>query len=288
MTNTSNFPNQYVFIDGRLDKYDHSLYDGDPRGIFWMWEKPKPGHVYYMGIDPTVGRTGWVREARKESDLKTDNGAIIVVRKGKGGAPDVQVAEYAAPIDSFELGYVANLIGRVYGQPDEDDQCKCIIETYPGPGGGTMQTMLGLGYTNLWRWEYYADTPVSPTKAIGWQANPKNNRNLWVKGSRLLCLKNAVVKSPWLYSEYCDLEIQEGSLLQPEMVWARASSGSHDDRVRAHLLCLWACNGWSTDIETVAEKPRLTDEPKNWAASDMSWEQIQEEWEDLVERMEEE
>lgn len=269
-----------------MDRFEHKLYDGDPRGIFWAWEPPQRGHIYHVGIDPTVGRTGWCREIRKEADQETDNGAIIVIRKGKQGAPDVQVAEYAAPIDSFELGYVANVIGRIYGDPEYDDQAKVILEVYPGPGAGTLQTMLGLNYSNFWRWEFYADTPVKPTQSIGWQANPKNNRNLWVKGSRRINLKGAVVKSPWLYSEYLDLEMQEGTLMNPEMVWARASSGSHDDRVRAHLLALWAANGWDTDVESVAEKPKLNDEPTSWANTDMSQEEIYAAWDDILDRME--
>lgn len=278
---TSLFPQTLaVGNKGQLTRFPVDLFDNDPRGLIWMWEPPRPGQLYFMGVDAAFGRTGWDRSARSEEDEKTDNGAIEIIRKGRAGNPDVQVCEYAAPIDSFELGYIANLLGRIYGQPDEDGQCKCIIETYPGPGANTMQCMLQLGYTNLWKWEYYADSIVKPTQSIGWTANPKNNSNLWAKGSRLVNLQRAIIKSPWLAEEFSDLEVIPGK------GWAEASYGAHDDRVRSFLLALWAGNGWSVDVETTVEQIRPNAEPVNWAASDMTYEEIMEQWADTLDRME--
>src|SRR5438067_11441753 len=81
----------------------------DPRGIVWMFEPPLRGAAYCMGIDPTMGITGWDRRLRGENDNKVDNGCIQIIRVGTETDPDVQACEFAAPIDSEDLADVANL-----------------------------------------------------------------------------------------------------------------------------------------------------------------------------------
>src|SRR5262245_61875959 len=101
-----------------------------------------------MGVDATQGRTGWNRYNRQEDDSAVDNGAIEILRCGRGEPghpgfiPHAQVAEYAAPIDPYDLATVANALGRLYGGRDEDGQALAIIEVYPGPGGPTQRTMM--------------------------------------------------------------------------------------------------------------------------------------------------
>ncbi len=150
----TNFPPVFsVAQSGNFSKLDPAEYDGDPRGLLWMWEPPVKSATYAMGIDVAYGRTGWNRYNRSKRDK--DNGAIEVFRIGKMGAPDMQVAEYVAPVDPFELGDIANLMGRLYSGTEED-QCRVIGESTPGPGFGTLQRMLELGYTNHFIWEYFA------------------------------------------------------------------------------------------------------------------------------------
>jgi hypothetical protein len=51
------------------------LYDDlsqDPRGVAWMWEPPRKNAAYVMGIDPTVGITGWSRHSRVANDSEID------------------------------------------------------------------------------------------------------------------------------------------------------------------------------------------------------------------------
>lgn len=272
------FPDAFAIgHSGQLDRMRPAEYDGDPRGILWMWEPPVRSATYVMGIDPTVGRTNWNRYARVREDAKTDNGAIEVVRVGRNGQPDVQVAEYAAPVDAFELGFIANVIGRLYAGT-EDDQCKCIIEIYPGPGGMTLQQMLQLGYTNHFRWEYYGDSVAAPTKSMGWHASPKTNRDLWVKASRHLNLKNAVPNSPWLVEEYADCR------MDPVKEYGQNPNG-HDDRVRAFNLAIWLANGWSINVERTQENVRTNTEPVDWANSDASIEEIHAAYNDILDRM---
>lgn len=266
---------------GNIEKMTASEYDGDPRGILWMWRPPERHRQYCMGVDPTVGRTGWNRYARSKEDSQTDNGAIEVVMLGRKNygrdEPDEQVAEFAAPIDAFELGYVANVIGRLYAG-NEEGQCGCIVEVHPGPGTMTYRQMIELGYMNHFRWERYADTNVTATKQLGWVATPTTNRDLWVKASRHLNLRNAIIRSPWLIEEYSDCR------MNPAKQWAENPSG-HDDRVRAFNLALWMANRWSTMLERTEEEIRPTNTPLNPQASDITMEEINDSWDRMIDKM---
>lgn len=267
---------------GKIHKMDSSEFDGDARGVLWMWKPPMKHRKYCMGVDPTVGRTGWNRYDRIKEDAKTDNGAIEVVMLGRRNSginePDEQVAEYAAPVDAFELGYIANIIGRLYAGVEED-QCGVCTEVHPGPGTMTFRQMIELGYTNHFRWERYADTAVSPTKQLGWVATPTTNRDLWVKASRHLNLRNAIVRSPWLAEEYADCR------MDPAKQYAE-NPGGHDDRVRAFNLALWMANGWSLSIErTEEEVVEDVTEPASWQSSDCSLEELEEGYARVMERI---
>jgi hypothetical protein len=272
------FPEAFsIGIKGKLAKMPTSEFDGDPRGILWMWEPPNNNAKYGMGIDPSQGRTGWHRSLRlvESKETRPNNGAIEVFRKGPGGY-DIQVAEYVAPVDPFELGDAANLIGRVY-HGMEEMQCECVIEVYPGPGGSTLQRMLELGYTNFFRWQYYANTVAQNTKSIGWTASPRANRDLWVKASRHYNLKLVTLRSPWYVEECANLQFF------PDQGWAESPHGE-DDRVRAGNLALWMLNKWATDIEQTQELVRPNADEINWQATDMTMDEIQEQWSLLMDK----
>jgi hypothetical protein len=272
-----------LYTVGSAGKFVHAdyerEYDGDPRGFLCIWEPPSKSSLYSMGIDVSVGLSGWNRFSRVKQDRKTDNGAIEVIRCGINGKPDYQVAEYAGPVDPFELGDIANLMGRMYAGT-EDDQCKCIIEVHPGPGFGTLQRMLEAGYTNHFRWEYYADSPASQTRtlAFGWHASARTNRDLWVKASRHLNLRNVIIRSPWLTEEYadCRMDPAKGMAENP---------GGHDDRVRAMNLAIWQANGWSMNIERTQEVVQSGAPKVDWQCSDLTPDEIMAQWGMALDRM---
>ena len=271
-------------------------WDHDPRGILWIWEPPAARHTYIQAIDPSVGITGWNRYSRVKSDWRTNNGAIEILRIGKGTVancqcshcrilceknpsaemPDHQVAEWAGPVDAFEIGEIANIVGRLYAGTDED-QCKTIGEAYPGPGKMTVQRMMELGYMNHWRWERYADGPVEATHSFWWWANQNNNKDLWFKSSRYLCTRGVVIRSPWLVDEYANLRYN------PAKEWAENHNGA-DDRARAMNLAIWCAKGWSVNLERTAE-PVTKGAKVDWQGSDMTAEDIYEEWTNRLERL---
>lgn len=251
--------------------------DEDPRGIVWLFEEPTSRATYCMGVDPTVGRTGWHRYNRSDDDHLTDNGAIEIIRIGRNGAPDVQVAEYAAPVDPYDLAVVANAMGRLYAGDEEEGQCLAIIEVYPGPGMPTQREMIEkYGYTNHFVWMYGDGMVPKQTGSLGWQSSQRSVRDLWIKGIRHISAGQIEVRSPWLVEELADCE------MDLEKMRARAIYGGHDDRAVALLLAIWAGHQWSFDIEVDNRpaEPGVSD--ATWQASAISASRMYEEWEERL------
>lgn len=249
-------------------------YDKDPRGLILCMEPPSQRETYVMGIDPTVGIVGWNRILRTRDDLRTDNGAIEIIRKGRNGKPDVQVCEYAAPIDPEDLAYMANVLGRLYAGNDDTGQCLCIIEVYPGPGLLTQRMMLNsLGYHNMFIWKYLDSMSVKLTTSLGWQSSPKSVRDLWIRGTRHISLDKIKILSPYLAEELAHCEADELKMT------AKASSGKHDDRVRAFLMAIWAAHDWSYQVEDMKVEVTTTKQP-DWQRSDISYEKMLDAWAD--------
>lgn len=276
-------------IGGRskLLRANDSVYDGDPRGLIYLFEPPSPRARYIIGVDATQGRTGWSRYSRTEDDSAIDNGAIEVIRLGRDEPghpnyqPAVQVAEYAAPIDPYDLATVANALGRLYGGRDEDGQALCIVEVYPGPGGPTQRTMMEkYGYTNMYRHQYL-DTGAPGEQGkfdFGWYSSKQSMQHLWTRGLRAIHRKQLVFKSPYLVEELADCEMDLVKLR------GAAASGGHDDRATAILLCIWAGFNYTFNIEPVQSRVEVGPTVE-WQATDISTERMSSAWEERWEEL---
>jgi hypothetical protein len=258
---------------GELEKAPAPV-DTDARGLVLILEPPSSRETYVLGCDPTVGIVGWDRNFRTRDDLRTDNGAIEIIRVGRQGKPDVQVCEYAAPIDPEELADVANVLGRLYAGNNEEGQALTVIEVYPGPGLLTQRKMINaLGYYNMFVWKYLDSISVKMSASLGWQSSPKSVRDLWIRGTRHITLDKVRILSPYLAEELAHCEADELKMT------AKASSGKHDDRVRAFLMAIWAAHDWSYQIDEQKVEVVEGKQP-NWQASDMSLERMYAAWED--------
>lgn len=265
----------------RLFQSTDDVYDGDPRGIVWLFEPPSPRSKYVMGVDAAQGRTGWNRYSRSDDDAETDNGAIVVIRLGRGEPgepafqPDVQVAEYAAPIDPYDLAKVANALGRMYSGRDEDGQALCIVEVYPGPGGPTQRTMMETyGYTNFYRWQFL-DTGMASERSkfdFGWYSTKQSMQHLWTRGLRLIHRKQLVFKSEFLVEEMANCEM--------DLIKLRgAAAAGHDDRAMACLLAIWAGHNWTFNVDNV--QSRVEQGPLvEWQRTDISSDRMISAWEE--------
>ena len=234
-----------------------------------------------MGMDPTVGITGWSRGSRNPEDKKTDNGAIVIYDIGGDPRPiwtedenggriadidpqtkrqrihyrDLQVAEFAAPCDAVEIARVADILGRWYLNPD-GDPCELIWEGYPGCGMLTTQELLRLGYPNLWHWEYIGGY-AEQTSNLGWRSFFQSLSILWTRARRHLMQENVTIRSKWLREEYANAQVNARTMR------ASGSYGNHDDRFMASNLALWAAHRWTyemaEDRQNVSENPAPLD-----------------------------
>ncbi len=258
----------------RIGKYEILEADPDahdPRGIVWIWEEPRSSAQYVLAADPTVGITGWSRSLRTKEDARTDNAAIQVL---KVGTPDVQVAEFAAPIDTYELAPVVNFLGRMYGGSQEEGQALACIEVAPGPGWSTQTELVQkFGYTNLPPWILEGGLSRQITPKFGWHSSRSTRRDLWIKGMHHINSRKVVIQSPHLIEEMVDCK--HDNFLSAT---ARAGWGAHDDRVVAFLIALWYAHEWSMDwAPTDAAKPEVVSST-DYQNCDISLEGMEENW----------
>ena len=233
----------------------------DPRGLLLMWHEPKPNAQYIVACDPTMGITSWSRATKKDGDEKIDNCAIEIFQSeaipmplfNEDGTPkidpatkqqafirrDMQVAEYAGPVDAVEAARICKLLGRIY-QGSDEEYARLIYEAWPGPGVLTTQELLRLNYTNIWMWEYITGE-AEETNRMGWQASLQSMKILWMRSRRHLMERKAKIYSQWLVEEYAN------AVVDLEKMRAKAAYGYHDDRFCAANMAFWAAHRWSYD-----------------------------------------
>lgn len=267
--------------DIMLGRSIEDLTPAQARGYVWLFESPQPGQTYVIGVDPTFGISGWHPELSTDEDLNTDNAVVSAWRIGRDGR-DYQVAEYAAPIDVYELAPIINGLGRLFSGNNEMGQAHVILEVYPGPGWPAEQSLIHhYGYLNYYRPRYINTLEYAPTKGIGWEAGPKQVRDLSIFTRKHVNALKPVIRSPWLLSEMQDCQ------LDPEKFTIHAEgSGIHDDRVRAASLAWFAAHDFNTQVQVPEQSIVHTGEkPRSWQQSDMTAESLKDAWENRYEEL---
>ena len=261
---------------------DHSHLDHDPRGLIKIFEPPDPQGIYAMGVDASGGIVNWNRDVRTDADTRTDNGAIEIVRKGMG-EPDVQVAEFAAPITPEDLADIANFLGRLYAGRAEEEQAKCIVEIHPGPGMATQKRLMyPYHYYNLYQQSVPDSLQFKPTQHVGWVATEKAIRDMWGQASRHIKRRKVIINSPWLVEEIANIQ------MRPDLTYGAAVGIKHDDRLRAFMLAIYALHDWSSYIDYTVQKEVETTRVINYQATDCTEEDLMDIWEDAYQSMAEE
>ena len=213
----------------------------DIRGYFMAWEPPKDDVRYVIGADPAEGIVGWNRHARVKDDKKNDNCALEVVRLGFKGKPDVQVAEFAAPISCQDFAGVIDYVGRLYC--GIEPMAHAVVEA---AGGGLLTIRYLLDtylYDNMFQWQAIDGMSPRMTNSVGWYPTNRSVPVLWAKGARYISSGQLQVNSPYLLDEL------RTCIYDPIRKRGEAVSGKHDDRVRAIMLAGWAARGWSSADE---------------------------------------
>jgi len=245
--------------------------DDDARGVVHVWQPPIESANYVVACDPSYGLAGWHRSLRTEDDEKTDNCAVEVIRCGGGRNPDVQVAEYAAPIDAEDAAGVVNFLGRMYGGASEESQALAIVEVQPGPGLLTQRELINhFGYSNLFVWQHLDQMVMKPTISYGWFSSRQSRQALWIRGTRHINKRKIVLNSPYLIEEMTDCVLDNFLSFT-----ARAQWGAHDDRIVALLMAIWAANEWNFE-NAPEEAAGVVDIAKpDYQRSDLTYDEMQ-------------
>lgn len=254
------------------------VHDGDPRGLLYIFEEPRPNATYIVACDPSYGLAGWQRALRTEDDERTDNCAVQVLRCGRSrgvrSGRDVQVAEYAAPIDAEDAAAIVNFLGRMYAGTGDDGMAQAIVEVQPGPGLLTQRELQNrFGYTNLFVWKYLDRMEVIPSLSYGWHSSRQSRQALWIRGTRHINQHKIIINSPWLVEEMTDCVLDNFLSFT-----ARAQWGSHDDRIVALLMAIWAANEWN--FENAPEESRAIENASlpDYQRSDIGYDEMNDDW----------
>jgi len=205
----------------------------------FIWELPRRGFEYYIGVDTAYG-------------LNQDRCVIEVVKKGDVTWPAVQVAEYASGyIDAVNLSYVLAALATLYtvsGDPRLVIECR-------GPGDRTQDAMKMWGWGNFHVWERYDKKRRQKSNTIGWYTNSWSRDSLVVELNKAIRDGDVQINSPWLIHELRTLS------KDAERQSIRAESGMHDDRYMAFGMAYFSAHCWEAKMgredHTFADQRRL-------------------------------
>ena len=216
---------------------DHEVLEYQDR--LWVWEKPKPGHVYCMGIDTSTG------EAHDQSAIE-----VFDITEQE------QVAELQIRIMPKMFAKMVDYIGRWY------NNAFAVVER-TGIGVAICQEMADeLGYQNLYRKpkknaynkeSKYGDVGFNTSHA----SKPLLNK----------CLTDNIGEDGWLIKSS---RLQKELLIYVHLKGGRTGcepgKGNTDDLVMATALCMIGMNTAAsadtmplTPIRSTESRPELRD-----------------------------
>jgi hypothetical protein len=187
-------------------------------GRLLVWEAPKMGSSYVLGVDPSEG-------------VGQDRSVIEVIRRGDLYLPDEQVAEFTSDHHTpLELAPIVNAIGRFY-KDDDGSEALAVIECNT-MGGQDCQLMLRttFDYSSFFIWKVYDKRTNIYTNKFGWWTSRSTRPKLIVRGIHAMQNGDLKINSPFLLDEMEDFEQDHF------MAKAKARFGRHDDRVMAFLM----------------------------------------------------
>ena len=188
-----------------------------PGGRLRIWEKPMPGEAYYIGADIAHGIEG------------RDYSCAQVIRIGRGGAPDEQVAEWHGWISPTPFGDTLAAMGYYYNTCEVSSEINdCGQKTY-------MQLFRILGYPQLFRWKHYDRVKNFYSDLMAWQTTSKT-RPLLITNMRERIMDGVI-------------KLHSYELLDEMFTFASDDDGgrfegqdNHDDTIFAAMICLWCAH----------------------------------------------
>lgn len=212
-----------------------------------VWELPKPGYEYAVGLDGAEGKG-------------LDRTVLPVVRKGTPLSPAELVAELATDkVATLEIWPVYLALLRFYSVPYQGEMIYALASPEINRGGDAAMMELR---KHDWPSIYIRQKPDSRTKLfspkLGWETTPKSRDQLvqWI----LHIIKGqwAQVNSPWLVDELRDFVVQQ---LQTK-IRLEAGAGSHDDRIFAFIITLVCLQGIDINQAETPQWRRVQEDAK--------------------------
>ena len=239
-------------------------------GRLLIWEAPRPGYLYVVGVDTSYGELG------------KDNSAIEVVRVGNKFSSDEQVAEWAGTIDPIDLAVVVEMVGKLYTDRIEGLPAKLAIESNPGsPGLMTQTELIRRLYPNFYVWKKLNQVGGGYTNTVGWYTTPSTRPLLTKTGVKYVSEGTFKVNSPYLLEEmktFVNLGLKMG-----KEYLAHAPS-FHDDRIMAAFIALYVAHeddqvNMADERRKFLEQKLSPQKPRQYQATGMTWDEIMRHWE---------
>lgn len=204
-----------------------------------VWEHPKKGYNYTISADTGGGDGG-------------DRSCIEVVRVGKVGEPDIQVAQiYSSYLPGIELPPFAECLGVYYGKLMEPiPEAYMCPETQLGSGGDPIVHQLTKeGYTNIHRMRRYDMAPRAGggSNRMGWATTAWSRPLITQTMKMVLDYGWMIIKSQRTLDEIESLELDE---TDSGKIKYDHSSQSYDDSYMSLCIAHWC----SHDEETLMSR----------------------------------
>lgn len=194
-----------------------------------IWEKPRQGHRYVLGVDVSDG-------------LGLDRSVVDVLRVGTLTEPDEQVAQFvSSTIDPIDLAHIIDPIGRFYRDQTDDTPGLVAIECNNHGIATQAEIMRHIGYYNLFVWQYEdaRDPRRRYSTKFGWYTTARTRPIIlarYVKGINTIDphtgFSDYRINSFLTQEELRDFQAPPGGAL-----WqASAANGAHDDCIMAGAI----------------------------------------------------
>lgn len=223
---TPNFAEAYSigsnFKLSRLKEFELD-YEEPPMGALVMWEEPRRGTDYTIGVDPSWG-------------VGQDRCAIQVIKNGTVYNKDMQVAEFCADdINVHELTPICYMLGNLYKNDVEDREALMSVECNISDDI-VQQLRNNYNYTNLFIWKFYDNIKKQMSNKLGWWTNARTRPKIIIKGVHYIKQGWWDISSPWLINELSTLEKLE------DRARVAAAAGHKDDLAMAAFIALWSAH----------------------------------------------
>lgn len=190
----------------------------------FLWERPEPAAIYYIGADCGNGNG-------------PDFSVAQIMRAGQGASPDVQVGEWVGFEQAEAYGRTLYALGMYFNRAE-------IAVEYAQEGMTTANYLMNeLEYPNLYRPRNRDRMGKQLASYMHWQTTGKTKPLIMGKMSETLLEDGIIIRSIYLLNELRKAG-KEGS--------AFAGVGAHDDAAMAACITLFCLRETLPELRTHA------------------------------------